>query len=118
MTREYTYKFRIYPNSEQTVFLNEQMCHSRFVYNFFLERAINLYKYNNIKFNYYEFKKVLPLLKKGFPFLKEANAQSLQASLKNLDTAFRNFFAGRAKYPVFKKKINFAAVVFTSCLGG
>ncbi len=106
MTKNYTYKFRIYPNKEQISFLDEQFGYNRFVYNFFLERAINLYKIHNIKFNYYESKKVLPLLKKGFPFLKLANSQSLQASLKNLDTAFRNFFQGRAKYPKFKKKIN------------
>ena len=111
MIKQYTYKFRICPNYEQTAYLHKQISYGRFVYNFFLGRAINLYKYNNIKFNYYEFKKVLPLLKKGFPFLKEANSQSLQASLKNLDAAFRNFFASRAKFPNFKKKINFAAVV-------
>ena len=106
MTKNYTYKFRIYPNKEQIYFLDEQIGYNRFVYNFFLERSINLYKIHNIKFNYYESKKVLPLLKKGFPFLKLANSQSLQTSLKNLDTAFRNFFQHRAKFPNFKKKIN------------
>ena len=30
--------------------------------------------------------------------------QSLLAALDHLDKAFKNFFAGRAKYPVFKKK--------------
>jgi putative transposase len=106
MTKNYTYKFRIYPNKEQIAFLDEQIGYNRFVYNFFLERTINLFKIHNIKFNYYESKKILPLLKKGFPFLLNANSQSLQASLKNLDTAFRNFFQGRAKFPNFKKKIN------------
>ena len=106
MTKNYTYKFRIYPNKEQISFLDEQIGYNRFVYNFFLERAVNLFKIHNIKFNYYESKKILPLLKKGFPFLLNANSQSLQASLKNLDIAFRNFFQGRAKFPNFKKKIN------------
>ncbi len=106
MTKNYTYKFRIYPNKEQIAFLDEQIGYNRFVYNFFLERTINLFKIHNIKFNHYESKKILPLLKKGFPFLLNANSQSLQASLKNLDTAFRNFFQGRAKFPNFKKKIN------------
>jgi putative transposase len=102
----YTYRFRIYSNKEQTAFLDEQIGCNRFIYNFFLERAINLFKIHNIKFNYYESKKILPLLKKGFPFLKLANSQSLQVSLKNLDSAFLNFFQGRAKFPKFKKKIN------------
>ena len=104
MTKQYTYKFRIYPNREQTAFLGGQIGYNRFVYNFFLERAINLYKIHNIKFNYYASKKVIPLLKKGFPFLRLANSQSLQSSLKNLDAAFKNFFCGRAKFPAFKKK--------------
>ncbi len=106
MNKNYTYKFRIYPNKDQIAFLDEQIGYNRFVYNFFLERTTNLFKIHNIKFNYYESKKIIPLLKKGFPFLKQANSQSLQASLKNLDTAFKNFFQGRAKFPNFKKKIN------------
>jgi putative transposase len=106
MTKQYTYKFRIYPNKEQAAFLGEQLGYCRFVYNFFLERAVNLYKIHNIKFNYYESKKIIPLLKKGFPFLKDCNSQSLQAALKNLDAAFRNFFQHRSKFPNFKKKIS------------
>ena len=106
MTKQYTYKFRIYPNKEQAAFLGEQLGYCRFVYNFFLERAVNLYKIHNIKFNYYESKKIIPLLKKGFPFLKGCNSQSLQAALKNLDAAFRNFFQHRSKFPNFKKKLS------------
>ena len=106
MIKQYTYKFRLYPNKEQAAFLAEQLGSCRFVYNFFLERAVNLYKIHNINFNYYESKKIIPLLKKGFPFLKDANSQSLQAVLKNLDAAFRNFFQHRAKFPSFKKRIS------------
>lgn len=106
MTKQYTYKFRLYPNKEQISFLDEQIGYNRFVYNFFLERSINLHKNYGIKTNYYTNAIILPLLKKGFSFLKDANSQSLQATLKNLDTAFRNFFQHRAKFPNFKKKIN------------
>ncbi|MHB1664950.1 MAG: RNA-guided endonuclease TnpB family protein [bacterium] len=106
MAKQYTYKFRIYPNAEQITFLNEQIGCNRFIYNFFLERTEHLHKTYGIKYNYYESKKIIPLLKKGFPFLKNANSQSLQATLKNLDTAFRNFFRHRAKFPNFKKKTN------------
>jgi putative transposase len=106
MTKQYTYKFKIYPNKDQKAFLDEQTGYNRFVYNFFLERSINLYKNYGIKTNYYDNANILKLVKKGFPFLKLANAQSLQATLKNLDTAFKNFFQHRAKFPNFKKKIN------------
>ena len=36
-------------------------------------------------------------------FRNDVNSVCLQQALHNLDTAFRNFFAGRAQYPTFKK---------------
>ena len=106
MTKHYTYKFRIYPNKEQAAFLDEQLGYCRFVYNFFLERAVNLHEVHGIKFDCFESTTRLPLVKKGFPFLKDANSQSLQAVLKNLSRAFGNMLGGRAKFPAFKKKIS------------
>lgn len=106
MIKQYTYKFRLYPNKEQAAFLADQLGYGRFVYNFFLERAVNLYKVHGVKFSYHESATRLPLLKKGFPFLRVANSQSLQSALKNLDAAFRNFFQHRTKFPNFKKKIS------------
>ena len=106
MIKQYTYKFRLYPTKEQEAFLSEQIGYNRFVYNFFLERAVNLYKVYGVKFSYNESATRLPLLKKGFLFLRAANSQSLQATLKNLDAAFRNFFQHKAKFPNFKKKIS------------
>ena len=106
MTKQYTYKFRIYPNKGQAAFLDDHLGYGRFVYNFFLERAVNLYKVHGVKFSYHESATRLPLLKKGFSFLKGCNSQSLQAALKSLDAAFRNFFQHRAKFPAFKKRIS------------
>ena len=37
-------------------------------------------------------------------FLKEVSSVPLQQGLMHLQTAFTNFFNGRAKYPNFKKK--------------
>ena len=107
----YVYRFRLYPNAEQIAYLDEQMSYNRFVYNFFLERSINLYKNYGVKTNYNSNSAILPLLKKGFPFLKEANSQSLQASLKALDTAFQKFFTKQAGYPNFKKKGVYNSIV-------
>jgi putative transposase len=39
-------------------------------------------------------------------WLKEVNSQALQQSLKNLETAYGNFFNKRSKFPKFKKKDN------------
>ena len=38
------------------------------------------------------------------PWLSDAPAQALQQALMDLERAFQNFFAGRTKYPAFKKK--------------
>jgi putative transposase len=50
--------------------------------------------------------KDLTRLKKlpDYLFLQEATAATLQQSLKNLESAFKNFFAHRAKFPKFKSK--------------
>jgi putative transposase len=37
-------------------------------------------------------------------FLNEVSCVPLQQGLRHLQTAFTNFFAGRTKYPNFKKK--------------
>ena len=107
----YVYRFRLYPNAKQIAYLDEQMSYNRFLYNFFLERAMSLYKNYGVKTNYHSISKVLPLLKRGFSFLKDANSQSLQASLKDLDDAFKKFFTKQAVYPNFKKKGVYSSIV-------
>lgn len=42
-------------------------------------------------------------------WLKEADSQALQQTLKDLDRAFRNFFEGRARFPRFQSKKRDAA---------
>jgi len=46
-------------------------------------------------------------------FLSEVSCVPLQQGLRHLQTAFTNFFAGRAKYPNFKKKRNGGSAEFT-----
>jgi putative transposase len=48
--------------------------------------------------------KWLPGWKKELPWLKEAPSHTLQKALKDLDQAYKNFFAGRAKFPRFKRR--------------
>ena len=43
-------------------------------------------------------------LKAAYPWVAEAPHHCLQQTLKDLDQAFQNFFAGRASYPTFRKK--------------
>lgn len=57
--------------------------------------------YNNCSFLLTNIKKQI-----NTSWLNEINAQSLQQSLKNLETAYGNFFNKRSKFPKFKKKSN------------
>jgi putative transposase len=55
-----------------------------------------------------DFSRDLTFLKQlgTYDWLKEASAAVLSQKLRDQDTAFKNFFAGRAKYPKFKKKLH------------
>jgi putative transposase len=46
----------------------------------------------------------LPGLKVAVPWLAEAPSHCLQQTLRDLDQAFQNYFAGRAAFPAFRKK--------------
>lgn len=101
-----TYKYRMYPNKEQEQVLARYFGSVRFVYNHFLAERKKQYDENGKSDNYYAQAKTLTLLKKqeDFAWLKEINSQTLQFSLRCLETAYTNFFSGRAKFPRFKAK--------------
>ena len=44
--------------------------------------------------------------KKDFEWLKEVNSQSLQATLKHLDSAYKMFFRKTHQFPNFKLGLN------------
>lgn len=106
------YKFRIYPTSEQKITLHKHFGHCRFVYNHFLAERIAFYEANKDKkkkgLTYNDNSASLTKLKKqkDTQWLKEANSQSLQASLKNLDSAYKKFFKEKKGFPKFKSKRN------------
>lgn len=76
----------------------------RYTYNHFLAARKDKYLESKKSSNYYGDCKLLTELKKTLPWMKEVYSQSLQFSLKCLDAAYNNFFAGRGKFPVFKAK--------------
>jgi len=102
------FKFRIYPDNTQKQFLAQSFGCARFVYNRFLRQRIDYYAENAKGLTYHNNALALTKLKKlpEFEWLNDINAQSLQASLRNLDVAYNNFFNKKAKFPNFKKKSN------------
>jgi len=105
------YRFRIYPNRGQQAALTKQFGASRFVYNHFLRARIDYYAaHSNDKgkkgLTYHDTAAILTQLKREpeYAWLQEANAQALQQALRNLDSAYNNFFNKRARFPCFKSK--------------
>lgn len=100
------YKYRIYPNKEQEVFLAKHFGSCRFVYNWGLEQKIKHYETTKKSISWVELNNRLPQLKQEFSWLSEIGSQSLQMEIRNLDTAFKNFFRAKKGFPKFKKKTN------------
>lgn len=108
---ERSYRFRIYPTSEQENLIQRTFGCCRFVYNRFLAMRIEAYKERGETMNYYVCCNALTPMKKDSEWLKEVDATALQSSLRDLDTAFQNFFRGvkcgqHIGYPKFKSKRN------------
>jgi len=106
-----TYKFRIYPNAVQREWFARQFGACRFVYNHFLRARIDYYAAhkddpNKKGLTYHDTALALTQFKKaeGYEWLKETNSQALQHALRDLDTAYNNFFNKRAQFPRFKSK--------------
>ena len=101
---EKAYKYRIYPNKEQQILIAKTFGCCRFVYNYYLDKRIQVYKENKTSLNYYDCANNLKDLKKEFEWLREVDAISLQSSLKNLDSAYQKFFKEYGGFPKFKSK--------------
>lgn len=101
-----SYKFRIYPNEEQKILLGKHFGATRFVFNYYLNKRKETYLENKTSLNYYDNANDLTLIKKDekYVWFKEINSQSLQSSLRNLDTAYNKFFRKQSKFPNFKSK--------------
>ena len=100
------FKYRIYPTSAQRLELAQTFGCARYVYNWALALRTNSYYQDNVSLSYTDTSNALTKLKKDpeKPWLKQVSAVPLQQGLRHLNTAFINFFAGRNKYPRFKKK--------------
>jgi putative transposase len=100
------YKYRIYPNEEQAQKLEQFFGATRFIYNWGLEQKIKQYQQDKTNLSCFDLINKLTKLKKQeeFKWLHDVYSQSLQASLKNLDNAFVNFFRKNSDFPKFKTK--------------
>jgi putative transposase len=100
------YKYRMYPTDEQERVLARTFGCARFVYNYFLRLRKQAYFREQQSLTYHDTSALLTTLKKQaeYTWLNEVSCVPTQQALRHLDRAFKNFFEGRAQYPVFKSK--------------
>ena len=109
-----TYKYRLLPNKEQEEILARYFGTVRFVYNHFLAERKNQYDKTGKSDNYYAQAKTLTNLKKQeeYSWIKEVNSQTLQQSLRHLETAYTNFFRGMQDFQDLKQRKMVVVLMF------
>ena len=106
MKQPRAYRYRCYPTPAQAAVLARTFGCARFVFNWALQVRSDAYQERQERPSYQDTSAALTTLKQQpeTAWLTEVASVPLQQSLRHLDTAFRAFFAHRARYPRFKKK--------------
>jgi putative transposase len=112
---ERAYRYRFYPTEEQEQLLRRTLGCVRLVYNKALHTRTEAWYERQERVGYNETSGMLTTWKKqeDLQFLNEVSCVPLQQGLRHLQKAFANFWAGRAKYPNFKKKRSGGSAEFT-----
>ena len=100
-----SYKTEINPTSSQIDKINKTLGVCRFLYNTYISENIKAYKDNKLFITGYDFDKYAnSTLTSNYLWIKDAYAKARKKAIMNAETAFKNFFKGKAKFPKFKKK--------------
>ena len=100
-------KIRLYPNKEQTTMINKLLGCYRVVYNQCLNRKIESYKNEGKSENLSSLGQFVhhELLKDdNFIWLREQNTKVLKQAVKDMLSAYKNFFEQHSGFPKFKSK--------------
>ena len=101
------YRYRLYPNSEQTILINKTFGCVRFIYNQMLANRITIYEqYKDDKDALKQQTYSLPAsYKSQHEWLKELDSLTLANAQLDLNTAYKNFFRDKSVgFPKFKRK--------------
>ena len=106
MQRLQAFRYQLMPNGEQQRDMRRFAGACRFVYNQGLALQQERHQQGEKKLSAFALNNLLPLWKKNpdTAWLAQVPSQTLQQSLKDLDSAYQNFFDKRAAFPKFKKK--------------
>ena len=101
-----TYKYRLNPTKEQATFFEKSFGCTRFIYNWALNLRIEAYQKDKTKIGWVDLCKRMTQLKKEEEtlWLNEVSNQSLQCSIRNMDSAFVKFFRDKKGFPKYKSK--------------
>ena len=97
-----SYKFRIYPNKEQSELLNKSFGCTRFVYNYYLSKI----KENKYQDAYSNISDYVNYLKYKYVFLQEVDSTLIRKTLFHLDDNIKKFFNNGFGYPKYKSKFD------------
>lgn len=98
------HRYRLFPTEDQKNLLEKTFGCCRFVYNYFLDYRIKLWKQEKKSVSYTECASILKALKNELTWLADVSSVPLQQTLRNLQKAYSSFFATKRGFPSFKKK--------------
>jgi putative transposase len=116
MQQKRAYRYRFYPTPDQAAVLARTVGGARYIYNWARRLRTDAYDERQERIGSHEASAALTALKQQpkTAWLHEVSSVPLQQALRHLDSAFRNFFAGRARYPTFRKKRGRQAATYAS----
>jgi putative transposase len=98
------YRYRLYPDGDQTVWITKQIGSCRFAFNHALEVKEFAFLLEGSAVSSFELINPLKELKFIFHWIYEVDSQTLQQSVINLCSGYTPFFNGHAELPKFKNK--------------
>ena len=103
----YPYKFKLKPTEEQREVFRQYAGTRRYLWNNMLDERNKTYEYTGSSPSMYKQKKRLTKLKNNseeHEWMKDIHSQVLQETVRDLDSAFEDFFNKSHGYPNFKSK--------------
>lgn len=113
-TIQRSYVFRVEPTVVQREQLNRYFGAARWYWNQSLAIRQKAYSQGGVTLTGTDLSRRLTCWKRAAPFawLREILSTALTQKGRDLDTAYKNFFAGRARFPRFKKRSHVESIRF------
>ncbi len=106
-----SYKYRLFPTSDQQCQLQRFFGVCRFAYNIGLETKVAAWTSAKVNLSGFDLMKQMTDLKSEYKWISECPSQAIQYSLLNLDKAYDKFFKGGG-FPNFKNKYSRQSIQF------